>query len=270
MTEVEWDSAPGAMYTRAVPRIALQPASHDERCLYCRDALDGSGVRCGGCAAGYHAPCARELGRCGTLGCARPLSGRRVEPLRSRAGAQEELPARVDLAPARAGAPQDGLTQGELILLLLVPFLVAARAHATFEVPDSFAGLAAAALSLLGSVPLTLLGLGLARLRGVPREQRRERAHDAALVGSFTGVFLSVLVPAVAGAQRFGGEPLPFTKATLLAGAGFAVGCCLAAAWVLFGALEGEPGQPGEAGASSGAVRRARRARRVRWRRRRR
>lgn len=44
-------------------------AARAVRCGYCRDRV-GRGVRCGSCGAVYHADCRRQLGRCGTLGCA--------------------------------------------------------------------------------------------------------------------------------------------------------------------------------------------------------
>jgi hypothetical protein len=49
----------------------------DWRCPYCHAHLAREGATaavCGGCRTPYHADCLRELGRCGLLGCARPLA----------------------------------------------------------------------------------------------------------------------------------------------------------------------------------------------------
>src|SRR5262245_1350414 len=42
------------------------------RCGYCLEGVEGAARRCPECGAIVHAPCARELGYCPTLGCEHP------------------------------------------------------------------------------------------------------------------------------------------------------------------------------------------------------
>lgn len=56
---------------------ALPAPPESGLCPYCREDLDQGLVACSGCNTPYHAECALELGRCGTIGCVHSQRSRR-------------------------------------------------------------------------------------------------------------------------------------------------------------------------------------------------
>ena len=58
-------------------KISLQDRGGAQRCVYCRDELDGVCWTCAGCGSSLHDECADDLSMCPTAGCSRP-TGRRT------------------------------------------------------------------------------------------------------------------------------------------------------------------------------------------------
>jgi hypothetical protein len=166
------------------------------RCVYCHASVAGEAERatCPGCGATYHAACRRELGRCGTPGCAHAL-------VEAPSPARPEPPAATrSAAPPTTEAPREPLSVylgggavlvgGTGVLLTLVLYMTLVR-HPTD------AGLLRAALGgvTAGAVLGAAGGALLRFLGGV----RRPPAPHAELQWGVVG-FLWLVVAGLAGA----------------------------------------------------------------------